>query len=72
LLDAGVPDNYITFSSDSCGSLPGFDDHGRLVKLEMGLPSSNLRELADSVIKGKLPLSLQSGPSAKIAHLAIS
>jgi beta-aspartyl-dipeptidase (metallo-type) len=56
LLEAGVPDNHITFSSDSCGSLPGFDEQGRLVKLEMGLPSSNLRELADSVIKEKLPL----------------
>jgi beta-aspartyl-dipeptidase (metallo-type) len=56
LLEAGVPDNHITFSSDSCGSLPGFDEQGRLVKLEMGLPSANLRELADAVIKEKLPL----------------
>jgi beta-aspartyl-dipeptidase (metallo-type) len=56
LIDAGVPVTNITFSSDSCGSLPGFDDQGRLVKLEMGLPSSNLRELADSVIMEKLPL----------------
>jgi beta-aspartyl-dipeptidase (metallo-type) len=56
LLEAGVPGNHITFSSDSCGSLPGFDEQGRLVKLEMGLPSANLRELADAVIKEKLPL----------------
>ena len=56
LLEAGVPPGHITFSSDSCGSLPGFDEQGRLVKLEMGLPSANLRELADSVIKEKLPL----------------
>lgn len=56
LLEAGVPENHITFSSDSCGSLPGFDEQGRLVKLEMGLPSSNLRELAEAVKNEKLPL----------------
>jgi beta-aspartyl-dipeptidase (metallo-type) len=56
LLEAGVPSGNITFSSDSCGSLPGFDDQGRLVKLEMGFPAANLRELADAVIKDKIPL----------------
>jgi beta-aspartyl-dipeptidase (metallo-type) len=56
LLEAGVPSGHITFSSDSCGSLPGFDDQGRLVKLEMGFPSANLRELADSVITEKIPI----------------
>jgi beta-aspartyl-dipeptidase (metallo-type) len=56
LLEAGVPVTHITFSSDSCGSLPGFDEQGHLVKLEMGFPSSNLRELADCVLKEKIPL----------------
>jgi beta-aspartyl-dipeptidase (metallo-type) len=56
LLEAGVPSDHITFSSDSCGSLPGFDEQGRLVKLEMGLPSSNLRELADAVFIEKIPM----------------
>jgi beta-aspartyl-dipeptidase (metallo-type) len=56
LLEAGVPIGHITFSSDSCGSLPGFDAQGHLVKLEMGFPSANLRELTDSVLKEKLPL----------------
>ena len=56
LLEAGVPSGNITFSSDSCGSLPGFDDQGRLVKLEMGFPAADLRELADAVIKDKIPL----------------
>ncbi len=37
LLEAGVPVTNITFSSDSCGSLPGFDDQGRLIKLEDGI-----------------------------------
>jgi beta-aspartyl-dipeptidase (metallo-type) len=56
LLEAGVPADHITFSSDACGSLPGFDEHGRLVKLEMGLPSANIRELADTVLNEKIPL----------------
>ena len=58
LLESGVPVTNITFSSDSCGSLPGFDDQGNLVKLEMGLPASNLRELSDAVIKEKLPVEI--------------
>jgi beta-aspartyl-dipeptidase (metallo-type) len=56
LIEAGVPSSNITFSSDSCGSLPGFDEKGNLVKLEMGLPSSNLRELTDAVKTDKIPL----------------
>jgi beta-aspartyl-dipeptidase (metallo-type) len=56
LIESGVPVTNITFSSDSCGSLPGFDDQGRLLKLEMGLPSSNLRELSDAVLLEKIPL----------------
>jgi beta-aspartyl-dipeptidase (metallo-type) len=55
LLEAGVPSTNITFSSDACGSLPGFDENGKLVKLEMGFPSSNLRELADTVLQEKIP-----------------
>jgi beta-aspartyl-dipeptidase (metallo-type) len=58
LLAAGVPSDHITFSSDSCGSLPGFDEQGRLVKLEMGVPSANLKELADSVLKENIPLEI--------------
>lgn len=56
LLEANVPVGHITFSSDACGSLPGFDGQGRLVKLEMGLPSANIRELADAVLNEKIPL----------------
>jgi len=58
LLESGVPVTNITFSSDSCGSLPGFDENGRLVKLEMGLPSSNLKELSDAVISESIPLDI--------------
>jgi beta-aspartyl-dipeptidase (metallo-type) len=57
LLEAGVPEKHITFTSDACGSLPGFDPvTGELVKIEMGLPSSNLRELKDAVLTEGIPL----------------
>jgi beta-aspartyl-dipeptidase (metallo-type) len=56
LLDAGVPSEHITFTSDACGSLPGFDPvSGELIRLESGLPSSNLRELRDAVVEEKIP-----------------
>ena len=54
LIESGVPASNITFSSDACGSLPGFDENGNLVKLEVGFPSSNLREFADAVLIEKL------------------
>lgn len=57
LLEAGVPIDHITFTSDACGSLPGFDPvTGELVKLEVGLPEANLRELRDAVLTEKIPL----------------
>lgn len=56
LLNAGVPLENITFTSDACGSLPGFDEKGNLVKLEMGLPSANFRELMDAVNQENVPL----------------
>ncbi|MEI6456146.1 MAG: beta-aspartyl-peptidase [bacterium] len=56
LLEAGVPVNHITFTSDGCGSLPNFDSEGRLVSIDMGLPSSILREIGESVTEDKIPL----------------
>lgn len=47
--DAGISLSQVTFTSDACGSLPGFDENGKLIKLEMGLPSANLREIRDAV-----------------------
>jgi beta-aspartyl-dipeptidase (metallo-type) len=59
LLESGVPQDHITFTSDACGSLPGFDPvTGELVKLETGLPSANLRELRDAVTEEKIPLEI--------------
>lgn len=57
LLEAGVPAEHITFTSDACGSLPGFDPAtGELIKMETGQPSSNLRELRDAVMVEDVPL----------------
>jgi beta-aspartyl-dipeptidase (metallo-type) len=55
-LDAGVPPEHITMTSDACGSLPHFNEEGELVKLEMGYPDSLLREVRDAVLTEKLPL----------------
>jgi beta-aspartyl-dipeptidase (metallo-type) len=56
LTTAGVKLENITFTSDACGSLPGFDENGNLVKLEMGKPSANFRELMDLVNTENFPL----------------
>ena len=57
LLESGVPLGHITFTSDGCGSLPGFDPvTGKLIKMEMGLPSSILRELKEAVMEDGIPL----------------
>ena len=57
LLSSGVPLGHITFTSDGCGSLPGFDpETGKLIKIEMGLPSSILREIKEAVLIDGIPL----------------
>lgn len=57
LLDKGVPLHHITFTSDACGSLPGFDPGtGKLTRMEMGLPVSTLREIRDAVLMEGMPL----------------
>jgi len=56
LLAAGVPIEHITFTSDGCGSLPSFDADGKLVKIDMGLPSSILREIKEAVLIDQIPL----------------
>lgn len=56
LLRAGVPEEHITLSSDGCGSLPQFDEQGKLVKLETGTLKSMFDELNDAVTKEDIPL----------------
>ncbi len=56
LVNAGVPLEHITMSSDGCGSLPEFNDNGEIVSLNMGYPLSVFTELADLVNIEKMPL----------------
>lgn len=49
LLKAGVPLGHITMSSDGSGSLPRFDEKGKLVKLETGGLTTMMDELRDTV-----------------------
>lgn len=56
LLEAGVPIDHITFTSDACGSLPAFDPvSGKLLRIEMGLPSSVLREIREAIMEEGIP-----------------
>jgi beta-aspartyl-dipeptidase (metallo-type) len=74
LLKAGVPVDHITFTSDGCGSLPLFDADGKLVKIDMGLPDSIIREIKESVRDEQIPLEtairVATANPAKILKLA--
>jgi len=56
LVEAGVPPEHITISSDGCGSLPLFDKNGQFLKMDSGEPKSIFDELVDLVLEEKLPL----------------
>jgi len=56
LIQAGVPIEHITMSSDGCGSLPSFNENGDIERLEMGYPMSVYTELADMVNEESIPL----------------
>lgn len=49
MLDAGVDVANVTFTSDGQGSLPDFDEHGRLRRLEIGRVTSLIDEVRDAV-----------------------
>lgn len=55
-LDAGVPIDHITFSSDGQGSLPIFDADGTFIGLGMGKVTSLYREVRDAVLKDGVTL----------------
>jgi beta-aspartyl-dipeptidase (metallo-type) len=57
LIEAGVPPEHITMTSDANGSLPDFDADGNLVRLEMGDPFSILTEMKDAIDNG-VPLEI--------------
>jgi beta-aspartyl-dipeptidase (metallo-type) len=56
LVNAGVPLKNITISSDGFGSLPQFDENGKLERLEMGYPKSIFDEMKDTVVNEGMDL----------------
>lgn len=55
-LDAGVPEDHITFSSDGQGSMPLFDKNRQLIGLGVGQVTSLYREFRDAVLTDKVTL----------------
>lgn len=62
LLAAGVPIEHITMTSDAMGSLPKFDEKGKLVQLEIGQPYSIFSEMKDTVLTEKISLEIALKP----------
>jgi len=56
MLDAGVPIDQVSFTSDGQGSLPDFDAAGRLRRLEVGRVTSLFAEVRDAVRDEGVPL----------------
>lgn len=55
-LEAGVPENHITMTSDAFGSLPQFDEEGNLIQLEMGLLTSLYDEWVNCIQQDQIPI----------------
>ncbi len=58
LMKAGVSLEHITITSDGNGSLPLFDNAGKLIKVDMGYPNSIFTELKDAVLVEKMALEI--------------
>ena len=56
MLDAGVPVEQITYTSDGQASLPNFDKDGELIGLQIGQVSSLYEEVKDAVLMENIPL----------------
>lgn len=56
LLEAGVPLERVTFTSDAGGSLPQFDAHGELQAITSGRPDTLWLEVRDCVRDEGMPL----------------
>lgn len=73
-LEAGVPIEQITFSSDGQGSLPAFDEHGHFVGLGIGKVNTLHREFRDAVLDDgvdlEIALQVMTSNPARILKLA--
>ncbi|MEI2663664.1 beta-aspartyl-peptidase [Rossellomorea sp. LJF3] len=56
MLDAGVPVEQITYTSDGQASLPDFDEDEELIGLQIGQVSSLYSEVKDAVLVEGIPL----------------
>ncbi|MBN8192608.1 beta-aspartyl-peptidase [Bacillus sp. NTK074B] len=56
MLDAGVPVEQITYTSDGQASLPNFDADGELIGLQIGQVSSLYNEVKDAMLVENVPL----------------
>jgi beta-aspartyl-dipeptidase (metallo-type) len=56
MLEAGVDPAHITFTSDGQGSLPHFDQQGRLCGLDVGRVTSLFAAVRDAVQRERVPL----------------
>lgn len=52
ILEMGIDPGNVTMSSDAGGSLPLFDDKGRLIRLGIGFPSTQLEMLKGCIESG--------------------
>ena len=63
-LDAGLPTDRITASSDGAGCLPTFDEQGRLIAMDIGRPAA-LFEAFRALLGRGVPLSTALLPFTK-------
>ena len=52
-LDAGLPPQRLTVSSDAGGCLPVFDEDGRVTEMDVGAPAALAATLAELVARGR-------------------
>lgn len=58
MLEAGVPIDHITFTSDGQASLPDFNEEGDLVGLKVGRVDSLFKAVKEAIQKEKIPLEI--------------
>jgi beta-aspartyl-dipeptidase (metallo-type) len=56
MLEAGVPIERITFTSDAQGSLPHFDENGQFIGLGVAKIRSLLEEIKDAILVEQIPV----------------
>ena len=72
MLEAGVEPGRITFTSDGQGSLPDYDDEGRLLGLDVGRVDSLLAEVRDAVLVDGVPVAAALGVATRNPARALS